>query len=383
MKVILFISFLFSCSFGFSIPNWTQRADLSGGARHRANSFSIGSKGYLGAGHYNGTGVNIVLKDWWEYDPATNAWTQKADYIGNNGNGNYGMLTFSFDNIAYMGGGAQGGISEFFKYNPTTNTWTQVTAPPIKPSDTQGFTIGDSGYFIRFGNLWEYNRITDQWADKGSVPFSLNFWNTGFSLNGKGYIKAGNQLWEYKPLTNQWATRAPFPGLSTGGSGVFTQNGKAYIVAGYAGGLSAVNSEVWEYDPNSNSWWQYANFPGSSRRFSCTFNIGNKAFIGTGTNGTNFNDFWEFNLTVGVNDLSYDNTFTAYPNPAKEKIRFQSEQYSNAIIKIYSTGGKLMDEIPMKSNTVTFYRDNLKNGTYFYNVEVDGQIIHSNKFIFI
>jgi len=377
--------FLFSTlSFiALSVPNWTQRADYPGNGRHRAASFSIGTKGYLGIGHYNGTGTNNVLKDWWEYDPSTNSWSQKADYIGNNGNGNYATLTFSFNDQAYMGGGQLGSNSDFYKYDPAINTWIAVTPPPVKPINTEGFIVGNSGFFIRFGNLWEYNRINDQWADKGAVPFSVNNWNSGFSVGGKGYIKTGNQLWEYKPLTNQWAQRAFFPGLATGGSGTFTQNGKAYIVTGYAGGLSLVNSEVWEYNPNSNSWLQYANFPGSSRRFSCTFNIGDKAFIGTGTNGTNFGDFWEFNLTVGLNDLLYDQSFSTFPNPATEKITFQSENYTNAAIKIYSTQGQLVKELELTNKSVTLYRDNLENRNYFYTVEIDGQRIHSNQFIFL
>ena len=38
--------------------------------------FSIGSKGYIG------TGYGGLRNDFWEYDPATNAWTQKADFAG-------------------------------------------------------------------------------------------------------------------------------------------------------------------------------------------------------------------------------------------------------------------------------------------------------------
>ena len=42
-----------------------------------AVGFSIGSKGYLGTGDsgpYN--------KDFWEFDPLINSWTQKADFAG-------------------------------------------------------------------------------------------------------------------------------------------------------------------------------------------------------------------------------------------------------------------------------------------------------------
>ena len=50
----------------------------------------------------------IVMSDWWEYDPATNSWSQKADYIGNNGNGNYGVIKMTIGNFGYLAGGTLG-----------------------------------------------------------------------------------------------------------------------------------------------------------------------------------------------------------------------------------------------------------------------------------
>ena len=58
---------------------WTQKADFGGTARvWKPVGFSIGSKGYVGTG----SDVNWQSKDFWEYDPSTNAWTQKADFGG-------------------------------------------------------------------------------------------------------------------------------------------------------------------------------------------------------------------------------------------------------------------------------------------------------------
>ena len=54
---------------------WTQKADFGGTARLGSLGFSIGSKGYIGTG-WDG----VYLKDFWEYDPTANAWTQKADF---------------------------------------------------------------------------------------------------------------------------------------------------------------------------------------------------------------------------------------------------------------------------------------------------------------
>ena len=43
-----------------------------------AVAFSIGSKAYIGTGQDDSS----YYKDFWEYDPATDTWTQKADFGG-------------------------------------------------------------------------------------------------------------------------------------------------------------------------------------------------------------------------------------------------------------------------------------------------------------
>lgn len=58
-----------------------KKADYGSFGRHRAIGIGVGNRVYAGTGHLNGTGVDTWYADWWEYDPATNAWTQKADYI--------------------------------------------------------------------------------------------------------------------------------------------------------------------------------------------------------------------------------------------------------------------------------------------------------------
>lgn len=84
---------------------WTQRADFGGSARHRASGLSVGNRGYMGLGHFNGTGVETYFSDWWDYDPGTNAWTQKADFIGNNGQGDLGVVGFGNSEFAFAGAG--------------------------------------------------------------------------------------------------------------------------------------------------------------------------------------------------------------------------------------------------------------------------------------
>lgn len=57
---------------------WTQKADFGGTPRFLATGFSISGKGYIGTGD----GTTGYTKDFWEYDPMTNIWTQKADFGG-------------------------------------------------------------------------------------------------------------------------------------------------------------------------------------------------------------------------------------------------------------------------------------------------------------
>ncbi len=99
----------------------TQKSDFPGGARYDATSFSIGTKVYLGLGTTDG---DNILKDFWEWDQASNVWTRKADYPGNEV---FGAVGFSIGTKGYIG---TGGTNEFWEYDPATNSWTQKSSLP-------------------------------------------------------------------------------------------------------------------------------------------------------------------------------------------------------------------------------------------------------------
>ena len=99
--VVLFFGLVLIPEMGYAVGRtWYQRAHHGGDARHRVTAFSIGNKGYLGGGHVN-SGVLITYSDYWEYDPATNTWTQIADYGGGQ---RYHSSAFTIGNAAYVGG---------------------------------------------------------------------------------------------------------------------------------------------------------------------------------------------------------------------------------------------------------------------------------------
>lgn len=367
MKQLLLHLFLLTGTFTFA-SQWTQRADFGGVGRHRTTGLSIGNRIYLGLGHFNGTGVETYFSDWWEYDPSTNAWTQKVDYPGNNGNGELGAHGIGLELVGYVGLGELDDYA-LYKYDPSLNNWTQMSSPITSGTfqDTGDFTIGHKAYFTRLNTsqLWEYDADIDSWSQKNALPFTTYFSWSGFSLDGKGYLKISNsaltvnQLWEYDPILDAWQQKTPFPGYARLSSVSFVQYGKAYIVCGYgAGNHSDLTSEVWEYNPLIDTWSQLEDFPGTSRRYSTGISMGDKCFLGTGTNGTNFNDFWEFDALASLNEK--ENTkIKVYPNPTNDYIVL--EKAKRAVL-LDLNGKKIMD-------LEEGYNDlkNTEGGIYFVN----------------
>jgi N-acetylneuraminic acid mutarotase len=379
-KIYILYICLFSLSFSFGAEVWNQKSSLPAVGRHRGTGISIGQKGYIGLGHMNGTGNNIIYKDWWEFDPATNSWTQKSDYPV----GTYGASAFSVDSVGYVGGGT-GLSNEFYKYSPANNTWTQISnALFSNPSDQTAFGINGKGYILDGTTLLEYKPSTDSWATKADCP--ITGWAiTSFVIRNSAYVKVNNQMYEYKPTADEWIERAIFPGIITNGSAAFSVNNKGYIISGYSSFLNPVFSVMWEYDPTTNSWTQMPDFPGTSRRFGVGFSINNKGYFGSGTNGTNMNDFWEYNPTLkglGTNENEID-FISVFPKPANETVNFNLKIYENDyLLNIFDFTGKLIKSIHVNQSNYQLERNNLPSGIYYYSLRNKEKVITNGSFIY-
>lgn len=143
---------------------WTRKADFPGAARSAAVGFSIGNKGYLGSGSGNYYGP--YFNDFYEYNPATDSWTRIADFPGV---ARFGGAAFSIGLKGYFGSGvttASGDIfySDFWEYYPATNKWTRKADCAGGGRNGSGsFSIGNKGY-IGCGFNWSYGGNTkDFW----------------------------------------------------------------------------------------------------------------------------------------------------------------------------------------------------------------------------
>lgn len=322
--------------------DWDDEVSLSGetgsgNSRGSAVSFAIENKGYVGLGQGNTAGY---YTDFWEYDAATEAWTQIADFAGT---GRRGAVAFAINGFGYVGTGqdATGLKKDFYKYDPSTNSWTQL-------SDFIGT------------------------ARKYAV---------GFTMGGQAYVGTGddgvykNDFYMYLAEFDTWVVRASIPAVGRAGSVGWGSFPTAFICTGEdpAGNVS---SDLWEFNYYSNAWIQKADFTGPARKHATAFVIDGIGYVGTGfNNGTFYDDFYAYTPMLGINDWSIDD-FTIYPNPATSTIQWQNAQIELLIITDFS--GKVMDtNFDRKQQAVSIAH--LSAGAYFIQANtMDGHVLQTS-----
>lgn len=394
MKTIATLIFI-SVNFIVYSSGWIQKADFGGEARHRTVALSIGNSVYFGLGHYNGAGPNILFDDWWEYDPGTNAWTQKANYMGGP---TYHSAGFTINNIGYVGTGRVPSaqlVKDFYSYDPTTNMWTQLSNFP--GSGRRGgvaFTIGAYGYMgtgSYNSDFYKYDPSNDSWSPIASMPGSGRISAVGFSIGGLGYVGTGsefgatNDFWEYNPMANSWTEKAnvgPTPRQEAGG---FSLNGKGYILTGDDFSSGNNFKDVWEYEPSTDTWIQLPDFDGTARRYlSCVTHNG-VAYAGLGTSGTNFNDFWLFDQTLSILERNLDDiSVRTFPNPSTNYVKFEIKgleniSLENIMVSIQSVTGKIVFSESVESNIKTVQTSHYAKEMYIYTISYKDRVLKTGK----
>ena len=240
---------------------WTQKANLPAQSRTGAIGVSTSTKGYIGLGS-----VSQLYNDFWEYDPNTNMWTQKSNFPGS---GRKHATSFSINDKIYVGtGGSQSTIgnetNEFWEYDPASDSWIQkADFPGIGRSRAVGFSIAGKGYIgpgyhfdsqnpVWPKDMWEYNPSNDLWTKKPNYPGSGNTDCVHFSIGNFGYVGMGylNNLdfWKFDPQNNSWTPLTSFPGNSRIAQTSCAIGNKGYLGLGYKviSGTSIYFTDFWE-----------------------------------------------------------------------------------------------------------------------------------------
>lgn len=224
--------------------HWTRLADYPGDCYNDPVGFAIGGKGYIFANGWYDEGGNYI-NEFWEYDPALNKWSQKSSPPANATR--TFPVAFSIGLKGYIGLGQKMTpnynveyYNDFWEWDPATDVWSKkADFPGLGRSGAAGFAIGNSGYVGTgdcsylfpgmnddagpvlppsegplLADFWEYNQASDQWTRKANYSGSARSHAVGFSISNKGYIGGGQydfysgvghqDFWEWNPITEIW-----------------------------------------------------------------------------------------------------------------------------------------------------------------------------------
>ncbi len=246
---------------------WSQKSNLPMAVR-TASSFVINGKAYI-VGGINNAGLSNSLH---EYDPITNTWVLKAPFPGA---ARYGGAGFSIAGLGYFGMGNSGTATgpydaDFYEYDPASNAWTQKASFPGVPRyGLLGIGAGNKGYAgfgsaeyangtaIWFNDWWEYDPQSNTWSAKASLPAAGRSYPSGFEINNKIYVGTGStsyttatdNFFEFDPILNAWFLKAPYMGGPTWLAAYFSINGKGYFGTGNS--PSNPSSGFYEYSFDS------------------------------------------------------------------------------------------------------------------------------------
>lgn len=382
-KILLLISTLFLTGMGFS--QWVQKENFPGIERSGAIGFSIGSNGYFGLGRYSLIPY-VYYTDFWEYKPADNTWTQRADFPAL---GRMSTVGFSIGSKGYVCGGIGGQpgnlvwYSDLWEYDHVNDTWTQkADFPGTVRSGAVGFSIGLKGYLgtgTASNDFWEYNPENDTWTQKADFPGEPRDFAVGFSNGNKGFIGTGEKaitqdflkdFWEYDPNSNSWSQKADFGGGVRSLAVGFSIDTKGYIGTGKNN--MYIYNDLWQYDDTLNSWTQEQDFPGIERIMAVGFSCGTHGYIVSGQDYLTrmLKDVYEFNsLFTGKDEIELKDQIFIYPNPANEFVELVTSK--NGEIEILTLNCQVIKKFQIKdSKTIIDLRD-LPSGFYIIKVKTD------------
>ena len=323
-----------------SLGKWLQKSSFPGESRYGAFGFSLNEKIYIGGGHQKTfLGQNRaenIYNDFWEYDPSTDTWTQKADFPFP---GILFVVSFTIEGKGYITTGItdEPNSNEYtysnalWEYNPLLDEWKQKASFPGTPRiHAVGFHNEHKGY-IALGNsasaridstyyndLWQYDAITDSWSQKQSFTapkqkyaFSLSpiFFSLSAAQHGYVILSDGvkpNTCWSYNFSSDEWTKEKDLEVPTSGGSNFvgtgFILNDQLYYKPAYISSdqpLASYTSDFWMYDAKKDDWLKRAFTPGYDLPARVGFAVKNKGYLLLGHNFSarslqTSNEVWEY-----------------------------------------------------------------------------------------
>jgi len=193
------------------------------------------------------------------------------------------------------------------------------------------------------GSANDYSRVLRQTEDGGFIVVGNTSSNNGDVSGNHSYPNGWTDIWKVKLSNNgelEW--QQCYGGLAdeTVYSGVIKKSDHNWVIAG--------SSEYNSFDVNCNMHGE--------------------------------DDFWVFEIkdtTTNIIDNQIDDhEIKVYPNPAREYVVFELNEYPNNVeIQIVNVFGQEEEMITVKQEKTVWDTRKVKAGIYFYNVEIDRKVL--------
>ncbi len=222
--------------------NWTRKADVPtpGPGSTFGSAVEFGGKIYVFGGI---TGVGRfaqTLRTLWIYDVAADAWSRGRDLP----TANAGMAVAKIGSKIILAYGTVFGL-QAWEYDPASDDYTRKADPPPIPSTSRvhGAAIGNemhafAGGFDGTAHV-VYNATTDTWRPAPVMPFGVTDPAVA-AIDGKFYVVGGRpnpRTQIFDPATNTWSQGPLVAGLPTGVDNTAGDaiGFKFYLVGGFDG----------------------------------------------------------------------------------------------------------------------------------------------------
>ena len=343
--------------------DWVQVTSLPDAFNetHHSFGFSLDDIGYIVAGNSD----SGERDDFYQYDAATDSWTELAPFPGV---ARGYAIGDTWGGKAYFGFGNDGIslLNDLWVFDPSDMSWNELASCPCTARTHPAMIAHNDKVFVGLGNnetgnlndWWEYDIALNTWSQKEDLPSLSRHHPYQFGIDDYIYTGLGhgdgifNNWFRYDIEEETWTEMAALPAEGRVAGTQFSYNGLGYVLSGDGEDHSSLETgEFWAYDPVSDSWEELPPHPEGSRWAPASFIINGEVYI---INGTNLHQYvtevYKYNLdpSISIPELT-NSTIHIYPNPAIDIINLEVPGNLKYDANLYDLNGRLISTTKNKS----------------------------------
>jgi N-acetylneuraminic acid mutarotase len=349
--------------FQLQAQDWVQVTSLPNvfNETHHSFAFSFDDMGYIVSGNSD----SGVRDNFYQYNPATNSWTELTPFPG-------GARGYAIGDIwngkAYFGFGDDGTsrLNDLWVFDPSNMSWTELASCPCAERAHPAMIAHNGKVFVGLGSSssgnmndwWEYDIALNTWSQKDDLPSLSRHHPYQFGIDDYVYTGFGhgnsifNDWFRYDIAGETWTQVATLPAEGRVAGTQFSYNGLGYVLSGHGDNHRSMNTgEFWAYDPVTDTWDELPPHPEGSRWAPASFVINGEVYIINGTSVSEYvTEIYKFDLNSVLSTHELTNlSISIYPNPAIDIINIDVPENLKYHANLYDLNGRLIINTTNKS----------------------------------